>query len=253
MTKYYLCVLLIFAFFVKGFSTAQISDQIIIGRDTLYLYSTPLQKYLAENNIKFEPCLMGNARGYYAVWEVKNDSLFLNELFKCTEDYKDVMDDIFKINSPRKSVFASWCSATIWIETGKQVFFQNIGGGYYDQERSLIIKDGKITSVTNYDYRDKIKVFDTDFDVQEYLCTKINWESLPAPEKETKFVLSLSKDSLIVYSKTIDSSSIYFQEAKRIIMEMRPYTIVYSYGKERVIPYSILFRFSKEIRKDCLD
>lgn len=84
-------LLLIFGLFiyVQVFGTAQIPDLLIYKGDTVSLYSNPLELYFRAK--KSRPSRIGPYgcestacwRGYQAVWEIKNDSLFLNEIRDC--------------------------------------------------------------------------------------------------------------------------------------------------------------------------
>jgi hypothetical protein len=70
------------------FGTAQIPDLLIYNNDTVSLYANPLESYYTEDNPRPEYIVSGCWstacwRGYQAIWEVKNDSLFLNTILDC--------------------------------------------------------------------------------------------------------------------------------------------------------------------------
>jgi hypothetical protein len=77
------------------FSTAQIPDLLIYKSDTVALYANPLEAYYNENiprpDFKLGGCWSTACwRGYQAIWEIKNDSLFLNTIQDCchNEEYE---------------------------------------------------------------------------------------------------------------------------------------------------------------------
>lgn len=72
----------------KIFGTAQIPDLLIYNNDTVSLYANPLESYYTEDNPRPDYIVDGCWstacwRGYQAIWEVKNDSLFLNAILDC--------------------------------------------------------------------------------------------------------------------------------------------------------------------------
>lgn len=72
----------------KIFGTAQIPDLLIYNNDTVSLYANPLESYYTEDNPRPDYIVGGCWstacwRGYQAIWEVKNDSLFLNAILDC--------------------------------------------------------------------------------------------------------------------------------------------------------------------------
>ncbi len=91
-------VLSIFLLLVSSlvFGTKQISDLIIVNKDTLLLYNFPLEEIRpVEIKEKLELfirrydnlCSACN-KGYRAIWELKGDSLYLNEITECCFNQK---------------------------------------------------------------------------------------------------------------------------------------------------------------------
>lgn len=103
-------------------ATDQTPDLLVIGKDTICLKSFPLE----ELNFEQRPFKYGNAdfpntgcwRGYQALWEVKNDTLFLVAIRKddATREKVD-LKTYFEKNGYEPimvdgKVFANWYSAT---------------------------------------------------------------------------------------------------------------------------------------------
>jgi len=110
---------LLFVFFISfsylGRTTPQIPDKIIFELDTIYLNEFPLEQYYENRPIpdfyKLTGCISSGCwRGYKALWEIKDNKLFLNSLYTCCESTylsisdkvakkmkKKLPDDVFKI------------------------------------------------------------------------------------------------------------------------------------------------------------
>jgi len=86
MHKIILTILFIIISFADAFSTGQIPDLLILGKDTIYLQSFPLETL----NLKIRPFKYENHsfhttgcwRGYQAVWTIENSKLYLVEIIR---------------------------------------------------------------------------------------------------------------------------------------------------------------------------
>lgn len=111
------------------YATEQETDLLIIGNDTVYLKTFPLEQLELENKPfgntqEFAPST-ACWRGYRAVWRIVNDSLFLEKIIRCYSDKQTGEQDIKKLfekNSLDKVVcndlvFADWYSIDLYQMT----------------------------------------------------------------------------------------------------------------------------------------
>ncbi len=118
--KRILLFLIFVALFQRIFATEQVPDILLIGNDTIYLKTFPLESI----ELKYRPFGLTRAtaphtgcwRGYHAVWRLKNDSLYLEKILNCQWQAKSEEENIielFKKNSLEKyimdgKIFATW-------------------------------------------------------------------------------------------------------------------------------------------------
>jgi hypothetical protein len=110
-----------------SFATEQTPDLLIVGKDTFYLKSFPINKLnFKENMNPFDTGLFVSTncwRGYKATWEIKDSKLFLQKIQKCNTDsiidyYKIISH--FEINGYKPKIlngmiFADWYTAKLIV------------------------------------------------------------------------------------------------------------------------------------------
>lgn len=181
------------------FATGQIPDYLIYKGDTVAIFSNPLEQYFEWTGkrelIDFVGC--GSTacwRGYKAIWELKNDSLFLRQITSCHNDCGLVIKnaDLNKMFGT-DDVFANWFTGKMVIPQGKRVQYIHMGyASIYERELHISFKNGiqtKEETVSNKKIADKIelenrqrqiakRVQDTLFyQVQQ----KIEWDTIKTP------------------------------------------------------------------------
>lgn len=164
------------------FSTGQKPDYLIIGNDTIPIFSNPLNQYLKNNNIDFEKeiiepySIVKNSdgttieyfsgsncwRAYVAYWEIENDSLKLIRIEDCCKciplNSEQIIFKIFGHNN----VFADWYTGTITIPRGN--LFSGSSMGYnaiYEFEDKIEIENGSVKGkyqVSNLERIEQIKL-----------------------------------------------------------------------------------------------
>ncbi|MGE5621290.1 MAG: hypothetical protein ACM3U0_01820 [archaeon] len=259
ITLILLCCLILLPLKIQA--TAQISDLLIVGKDTVALYSLPLEVYLEKHNIssdifREDGFSTGCARQYRAVWEIRNDSLFLIDLLSCVSDTGKIpFSVVFGKHNSGGPEFASWLvSDTLWAEVGNQVFYEHVGfGWYYDKEVAYHIVNGIVKDTTIYNYKDKIYISELDkddFHRRNFLCDSINWNELPVPEKEIKILVSLRNNECKIVKTPNGTGKVYINEALRVVRSLRT-TVMYQHGARIDFGYFIPVIFSKEFKDDC--
>ncbi len=124
-----LSLLLLIAFTVifklDLFATEQTPDLLIIGKDSFYLQSFPIEQLnFKENMNPFDTGLFVSTncwRGYQAIWEIKDNKLLLQKILKCNTDteidYNTVISYFEKNGYKPKlingKIFADWYTAKL--------------------------------------------------------------------------------------------------------------------------------------------
>lgn len=142
---------IIFGLFITNavFATSQIPDYLIYKGDTVALFSNPLEQYFKQTGkrelINFVGC--GSTacwRGYKAIWELKNDSLFLRQITSCHKHcgYEIKNADLNKMFGT-DNVFANWFTGKLTIPQGKQLQYIHFGyASIYESELHVSFKNG---------------------------------------------------------------------------------------------------------------
>jgi hypothetical protein len=119
MMKILLFILLL-SYHLFIYATEQTPDILVIGNDTIYLKSFPLDDLNFSHRPFGEELInTGCWRGYQAVWMIENDSLFLKEIRPCYPDTALVQFNIEKYFIDNEynpviiggKIFADWYSA----------------------------------------------------------------------------------------------------------------------------------------------
>ena len=151
--------LLILISFVEIKATEQVKEVLIIGKDTTYTDSQPLELYLQKNqNVKkvienLVGCMSTDCwRNYIGTWKVENDSLYLIKLQDCC-DYKSIeLQKVFPTEHLKDGkLFAHWFSSNVICDFGELI-------GYEEDDIQLIfefnyvveVKNGKIKKTSKY-------------------------------------------------------------------------------------------------------
>jgi hypothetical protein len=255
-----LFVILIFIIFKsEAFSTPQASDLIIVGNDTLPLYSLPLENYLVEKNLSadiFDQFGFSTAcwRYYRAIWKILNDSLYLQELVSCVSDtIKIPLQLIFNNDLSNRPIFAYWVTDTVWAEIGNQIYYIHEGwGNIYDKEKCFIVNQGVVKETNVFDYSDKYFISELNVNVYIYdiYCNKIDWNKIPISKNEIKIIVFLSNDTSYVIKNISNAEKIYEDEALRIVRDFKT-TKLFQFNKEVKLSFGIPIVFSKAIKENC--
>ncbi len=157
----YIGLLLLLSFDL--FSTAQYGDKIILGGDTLQLFTNPLEQFphwyckvrhrvdsiLLAEDMRLYPQKyesdeveeLGSSacwRGYIATWQIIDKKLYLLHINACHNDSLEVdLNQISVVVDNR--IFAEWFCGKLIIPKGKMIEYIHLG--YYSiYERKLFIK-----------------------------------------------------------------------------------------------------------------
>ncbi|MEZ4884389.1 MAG: hypothetical protein R3E32_06575 [Chitinophagales bacterium] len=180
------------------FATGQVPDYMIYKGDTVAIFSNPLEQYFEQIGkrelIDFVGC--GSTacwRGYKAIWELKNDSLFLRQITSCHKDCGlEIKNADLKKMFGTDAVFANWFTGKIVIPQGNQIQYIHMGYASIYRELHISFKNGlqiNERTVSNEKIANKIelekkqmqiakKVQDTLF---YQVKMKIDWDTIATP------------------------------------------------------------------------
>ena len=133
-------------------ATGQASDFLIIKKDTLMLYSNPLEPYLefknkrTLNGIELKMTSTGCWRGYIATWEIRNDSLFLVKVVR-EDEFGKFRTFNLKEEFGTSKVFAAWFTGTLYSPRGEMLQYVHMGySSIYEKEEYYNIWNGQVKS-----------------------------------------------------------------------------------------------------------
>lgn len=136
-----------------AFGTGQIPDYLILEKDTIAIFSNPLEQYFEQIGkrelIDFSGC--GSTacwRGYKAIWQIRNDSLFLNKITSCHKNCRDSNDANLKAMFGNNIPFAEWVNGNLVAPKGKRLKYIHIGyASIFEKEQIFKIKNGKVKKI----------------------------------------------------------------------------------------------------------
>jgi hypothetical protein len=150
-------IFILIVFKLDCFATRQTGDLLIINKDTLIIYQYPLDKYFSKGNL-YNPNFFNDYsrtscwRGYKAVWIIKENRLYLKDIYDCTLSNKIPIDRIGKSTNDQGLIFAEWFDGSLKINmrTKEEIIEPwNIGRLFMRKaniriDKGQVIKQGKI-------------------------------------------------------------------------------------------------------------
>lgn len=244
--------------FLATKATAQSADRLIFNGDTMVLFSNPLEAYLSTkpqrsiNNQEFEWVTTACYKGYFATWEIVNDSLFLISVQKgCQSETPQYFDLKSEFGSSR--VFAYWFTGNSISPKGELLYYiHNAYESLYESEVHFKISQGKVNEINILD-NSKFKQSDYSKNeemLREFIYFSINWDVLPNDffGNVTVYVqFSANENGVIDSAEVIKGyNSVFDNEAIRVIKSIPEWDVYYKYGKFRRIKWTLPIQFSLE-------
>ncbi len=118
--------------------TAQLKEILFYKGDKVAMATEPLDSYLQHRkDINFSCRSTGCYRGYFGIWELRDNKLFIVKLQAFIENYKVV--DLKYLFPDKNEVFADWFSGEIRIPQGEMLQYVHLG---YESifEKDLMLK-----------------------------------------------------------------------------------------------------------------
>jgi hypothetical protein len=150
---------------LRVFATAQFPDRIIYNGNEYSLHSNPLEPYFEKNPDKRpKGGIISTAlwRGYVAIFEVRDNQLFLKDIeieyqdttSKESDNYKwrSVINEVFP---DQKNIKIDWLTGLLVIPHGKLVNYVHMGyGSTYKNYILLEIDKGDLKKEKRFKYKD---------------------------------------------------------------------------------------------------
>ncbi len=117
--------------------TEQVPDKLVYKTDTLYIDFYPLEEIMRTDS-KISDKVYGYTeanelivssdcwRGHTATWAIENDSLFLVEIIRSSDNTKLELNQVFdKTRIKNNKVFANWYTAEVKTEISQYNYIEN--------------------------------------------------------------------------------------------------------------------------------
>lgn len=213
----------------KVFATHQIPDYLIIGKDTLQIYSNPLELYFKNKKrpkIFNDSCSLTSCwRGYIAYFKVQNDSLFLVDVYDCCQNDKKIeLSKILTDRDVKKPIYADWFTGIIMSPSGKLLNYIHMGyNSIYEKEIDYFFKKG----ILKYKKKHINRIVKSDFrdlnNLKQFFEDRVNWDSVPKIDTLTRVFIRVKADKRgkIIQKNILKSDNELFnKEALRLIEEI---------------------------------
>lgn len=242
---------LIFGLWILFFSgigaTPQHPDLINIDGDTTMLVSWlpkgPLDKDLLRQQ---KPDSYSTAcwDGFYLLWEIRNDSLFLNSFRPCSRRSGWYRPAGAFYPGESDEVFADWMDKEIYVASDTLITWHDVYP-IYAEETGYAIKAGIVGETKQYDNR-KSRTSDQS-DIAQYVYDNLPWGTFP--DTNRIMVISFLVDSLERPTDvTIPRSNgpLYDSLGLKLLEQLPPIPVYYFHGKPMNSRWNLPIRFSQE-------
>ncbi len=243
-------------------SPHHLPDIVIWENDTLETQTSPLyqykkldiHKYLWEKGIR--PKYWGDVKLYQAEWKIKDDSLYLSNIYSKDyeeDNYKADLDSLFN-NYKNGLVTADWFTGNLFIPKGKYIR-KSVSPGFrvFESEWKITVERGKIIGEifkTN-NYYESIYTQKND-SLKKFIIREIDWVNIPiikGKERiQIRFEIGNSKKNFKI-SVEADNDSIK-KEFKRVAELLPEFSYYYRHGEVINMRYTLLITLSEEMRKE---
>ncbi|PVW13904.1 hypothetical protein [Marixanthomonas spongiae] len=277
MNKFFTYILILG---VIGQTSGQSTDILIWEKDTLNLYSNPLEKrtdwekinksiseqihdyqFNANNDsiIEISPFF----QNYKTEWKLEKGKLYVTKI----TTYHDLGLRLDRINNNKLPLFAHWLTNELVVFDGNCIVCESNHSrntSVYPNELILEFRKGILVNKSEYQNRilKKSKLSDLDpSEYREYLYSKINWSELGKMDKTIQAFVSIQPDRngklkkidwentyLISGNKMItDKKNKFLKEAIRIVKSVPEWNVILRC--EEIMNQGLTIVFSQEMKE----
>ena len=128
--------------------TAQIHERLLYKGEAYAMAATPLDDYFVQQGrpSPFRETHTALWRRYVGAWEIREDRLWLTEIFATLEDGSAAtLDAIFPDQSG--PIFAAWYTGMLRLPRGKELKYVHMGfGSVHEEDVMLTVERGVVVS-----------------------------------------------------------------------------------------------------------
>jgi hypothetical protein len=213
-------------------ASPQLPDYLIYKNDTIPIYRLILEEYLNKNandqgnlfGYKFRDEFGGGSvncwRGYQAIYEISNDSLFLKHIISCGEKFKSIdtalsdkeMLRLFTDKHKKGKVFIDWYSGNLSIQDGELLRWDGVFNRTFEKEKTFHFSHGKLTGVKKTsNYIDDPKRLNRKFEdkISDIIfegIKNVKWESFKDYNCSYPYTITIGKngevEKVVIYLKS---------------------------------------------------
>jgi len=265
MKNFFIAIFLTGLSFMGFASGTGVYDKLIISKDTFLLRESPLYQLFQKNKIfqdalwtEIADCSPWWGKTFIGIWEIKSDSLFLNEVQLFSSEgavcKKNIIHNCFlseKIKDER--IFADWYTGDLVSPRGKELFYCSSSEEYiFENDMIYEIKDGLLGKFDLYNNSksQKSEYLDNPTLLKTYIYSNINWEKvsseIDSTDKKVYCTIISCGDNAKVDSVAVvrGISPLLNAEAIRIVKSIPQWEIIYKKGLGKTPRLTIPINFN---------
>ncbi|WP_417444005.1 hypothetical protein [Joostella sp.] len=199
----------------NSFASPQMPDYIIYKGDTIPIYNLILEKYFQKIEksdkgslfgLKFRDGASFNCwRGYQAIYEIENNSLYLKNIIDCGEKKIDKsasenrMNEIFGNKVINGKVYIDWFSGDFTIPNGELLRWDGVFHKTFEKGILIKVNNGKVSEISKVENyiddpkRINRKYGDTISKVMFNELNKLNWNNKKDFDCSEKYLVTIGK------------------------------------------------------------
>lgn len=228
-----------------SYATPQIGDLLIYKGDTIAVYPFLLDSLLYNDDTFFEENkkirLSSTAcwRGYQAVFEVKNDSLFLQKIYGAEKQEMNLIS----VFNKQDNVFLGCHSGTLINPKNRKIYMHEGWGGYYEYETDFVFEKEILKKTVEYHNTIKPSVYTEIDTLMNFIKSNINYENIRPISDRIRIAVRI--DKVDEYGKIKDVSVLrgyneeYDREAVRVMKSIPQWQVMIRRGELIQIPWTI--------------
>ena len=189
------CVLLCLSSLVC-YATPQMGDRLIYKGDTITVYPCLLDYFLAKSvnkdlfgKVNKDLLMTSTAcwRGYYALFEIRNDSLFLNHVYG--RDRQEM--DISPLFNKQTNIFVDWYTGVLTNLKNNIVYVHDGWGGYYEYEKDFVIKNGILEKTEVFHNKVKSSEYVGSSKLVDFIKANINYNNVKQTDSRIRVIIRI--------------------------------------------------------------
>jgi len=239
-------------FFNAVYSTPQAGDRLIYNGDTISIYPFILEQYICNSpdketiNKKIEKYARvstGCWRGFQALLEIRNDSLFLKKAYGLEEL------DLSLIFDKKDSIFVGWYTGILTCPKNMLIYEHSGWGGYYEYETDFRFENGLLKDIQEYHNYIKPTIYTNQDTLMNFIKSNIDYNKVELVGRKIRVytrIDGVDKNGKITEVFILRGHEGYNEEAVRVIKSIPQWQVIIRRGKQVHIPWAIPVTFEEK-------